>query len=170
MFYKKQIGNPNHDRRGKFSKSDYKIILRKKRWTNFLIIEIGLATTLLVVLCDLTAQKVAEAIYPPIKAVEAQIESNLSLQEYVFEEVRSELGIDNAIKAVTMIGGCENKQWNIEATYNNGDYGIDRGLWQINSKYHPEVSWECAYNKECSTKEAIRIIKERGFEEWSCGK
>ena len=93
-----------------------------------------------------------------------------SIPEYVFTEVEKELGFDNAVRAVGMIGGCENKQWDPEAKLINKGLTIDRGIWQINDYYHSEVSNACSYDYKCATKEAIRIIKERGFEEWTCGK
>jgi len=44
----------------------------------------------------------------------------------------------------------------------------DRGYWQISKKYHPEVSDDCAYDPTCSTEQAYRIFKERGWGEWAC--
>lgn len=35
--------------------------------------------------------------------------------------------------------------------------GVDRGLWQINSYYHAEVSDTCAFNALCNAKAAYRI-------------
>jgi hypothetical protein len=35
----------------------------------------------------------------------------------------------------------------------------DRGLWQINSKYHPDVTDECAFNPECNAKAMARISR-----------
>ena len=48
--------------------------------------------------------------------------------------------------------------------------GVDRGLWQISSLYHSEVSNADAYDYKKATVHAIRIIKERGWQEWTCGK
>jgi hypothetical protein len=36
-------------------------------------------------------------------------------------------------------------------------YGIDRGLWQINSHWHPEVSASCALSASCNARAAARI-------------
>ena len=36
---------------------------------------------------------------------------------------------------------------------------IDRGLFQINSYWHPDVSIECAFDIDCNIKEAYRISK-----------
>jgi hypothetical protein len=57
--------------------------------------------------------------------------------------------------------------WNPDAHRVNWDNmaGVDRGLWQISSLFHKEVSNQCAYDPICSTKEAIRIAKDRG--NWS---
>lgn len=111
----------------------------------------------------------------PVEAQEAKISQNLQpqdeiIKDYVLEEVKK-VGIDE-YKVWALLTMCENRSWNKEATLINrgGELGIDRGLWQINSKFHPEVSNSCAYDYRCSTKEAIRIIKERGFKEWTCGK
>ncbi|MEV4313489.1 FG-GAP-like repeat-containing protein [Actinocrispum sp. NPDC049592] len=45
---------------------------------------------------------------------------------------------------------------------------VDRGLWQINDKYHPEVSDACAYNAQCNANAAYRI-SDRGTDwtQWS---
>ena len=42
----------------------------------------------------------------------------------------------------------------------NSDGSIDRGLWQLNSRWHPEVSDACAYDPECNAKETFRISKQ----------
>jgi hypothetical protein len=36
-------------------------------------------------------------------------------------------------------------------------HGIDRGLWQINSFWHPEVSVACAFSPSCNARAAFRI-------------
>ena len=59
----------------------------------------------------------------------------------------------------------------MESSWNSKTYNVningtkDIGLWQISNKWHNEVSDKCAYDFKCSTKEAIRIYKERG--NWS---
>lgn len=62
-----------------------------------------------------------------------------------------------------------NKHWN-NPVYKNGKLVMpghwDRGLWMFSKYYHAEVSDECAYDAICSTKEAIRVIKSRGWNEW----
>ncbi len=44
----------------------------------------------------------------------------------------------------------------------------DRGLWQINSCYHPEVSDHCAYHANCNARAAKRISgRGRDWTPWS---
>jgi hypothetical protein len=48
---------------------------------------------------------------------------------------------------------------------------IDRGYWQFNDKYHPEVSDWCAKDVKCSTDRAYEMFKHDGsFKQWSAGK
>ena len=51
-----------------------------------------------------------------------------------------------------------------KATHNNGG-SIDRGLWQINDVWHPEVSDDCAYDCACNAKSAVAISN--GGSDWS---
>lgn len=92
-------------------------------------------------------------------------ENELPMQEWVLNEAEK-AGIDPY--KVYMLVHCESR-WNPEAIYINKGGSVDRGLFQINNKYHPEVSNSCAWSWKCSTEQAIRIIKERGFGEWTCG-
>ncbi len=50
---------------------------------------------------------------------------------------------------------------NAGATHTEGNTppSIDRGLWQINSKWHPEVTDTCAFDPACSTQAAFAISK-----------
>eukprot|EP00943_MAST-04B_sp_MAST-4B-sp1_P002732 g2732.t1 len=45
---------------------------------------------------------------------------------------------------------------NPKARGQNSD-SYDRGLWQINSKWHPDVSDRCAYDAKCNAQQAKRI-------------
>jgi hypothetical protein len=92
-----------------------------------------------------------------------EVVRNLTWQEEVMVMIRNAgLDTDKANKLIF----CESS-WNPDNVHYNV-HSVDRGLWQINSYYHSEVSQECAYDALCSTKEAIRIIKEKGWSEWSC--
>jgi len=106
--------------------------------------------------------------YEPIAQLQLWPETD-PIKTYVLKEIyKAGLNPDEAEAIIN----CESK-WNADAhAINwNGKQGIDRGLWQINSLYHPEVSNECSYDYKCSTKEAIRIYKDRGnWSAWSCSK
>ena len=46
-------------------------------------------------------------------------------------------------------------------------HGIDRGLWQINSYWHPEVSASCALSASCNARAAARISsKGTSWSQW----
>jgi len=90
------------------------------------------------------------------------------IKEYVKREV-NKAGLDGD-KAVRMIGECENPQWDEKAYYVNKGGTVDRGIWQINDYFHKKISNECSFDFECSTQEAIKILKKRGWCEWTCGK
>lgn len=48
-------------------------------------------------------------------------------------------------------------------------HGIDRGLWQINSYWHPEVSASCALSASCNARAMARISRQgtRWTEWWT---
>lgn len=62
---------------------------------------------------------------------------------------------------------CESRLNPDAINYNQG-HGTDRGIYQINDKYHPEVSDECAYDLECATKWTMWRINSGYQEEWAC--
>ena len=46
-------------------------------------------------------------------------------------------------------------------------HGIDRGLWQINSYWHPEVSAACAFSASCNARAMARISNYgRSWSQW----
>jgi hypothetical protein len=59
----------------------------------------------------------------------------------------------------------------IDARNVNSDGSIDRGLWQINKRWHPDITDKCAYNPACSTMAASRISGlGTNFGAWTCYK
>lgn len=46
-------------------------------------------------------------------------------------------------------------------------YSVDRGLFQINSLYHPDVSDECAFSVECSARWTNNMIEAGEGHQWS---
>jgi hypothetical protein len=48
------------------------------------------------------------------------------------------------------------------------DYSVDRGLFQINSYWHPEVRKSCAFDARCNAEEAYRISDGgRDWRQWT---
>jgi len=62
---------------------------------------------------------------------------------------------------------CESR-FDTSAINENGGHSLDRGLFQINKKYHPEVSNECAFDLTCSTKWTMMRITNGYQHEWMC--
>lgn len=63
--------------------------------------------------------------------------------------------------------GLAESSGNLTASHVNGDWSnsVDRGPWQINSYWHPEVSDACAFDWACSAQAAFRISS--GGSDWS---
>lgn len=54
-----------------------------------------------------------------------------------------------------------------ESRFNpKADNGADRGLFQINRKYHPEVSDDCSFDAECAARWAAQRILDGYSYEW----
>lgn len=89
------------------------------------------------------------------------------IKQYVFEVFG-----DDYPRAFDIIE-CEST-WNTKAFNDNttwGGIGQDRGLWQINNKFHP-VTDECAYDYKCATDYAYRMYlnDHNQFNRWTCGR
>jgi len=79
-------------------------------------------------------------------------------------DIANEYGVDGQV--VINLGWCESNLQPIPGKINKRD----RGWFQINSRYHPEISDECAYNLECSANfTAKKISKGKGYL-WVCWK
>ena len=103
--------------------------------------------------------------------VEAKIElteEELSVKEYIFETVKTELGLDVAIDAINVVN-CESR-FNPNAIGMNRS-SVDLGVWQWNNVYHPEVTPQCAFDYRCATEKAIELYKiDNSFRQWACSK
>ena len=59
----------------------------------------------------------------------------------------------------------------VDAINLNKGHSLDRGIFQINQKFHPEVTNECAFNAKCNIDAAYNIWKKNGnFNQWVCKK
>lgn len=47
-------------------------------------------------------------------------------------------------------------------------YSEDRGLFQINDYFHPDVSDECAFDIECSARWTNKMIEDGNGNQWTC--
>jgi len=48
--------------------------------------------------------------------------------------------------------------------------GWDRGLYQWNEYYHPEISDKCAYDPECATRQFCRAVRQGNLWWWNPSK
>ena len=65
---------------------------------------------------------------------------------------------------------CESTMREFAVNYNIKDKSYDRGVLQINAKWHPEVSDECAFDVECSAKWTDERITNGYLHEWACSR
>jgi len=82
--------------------------------------------------------------------------------------IRRFLEADIEPKTIADIVTCESN-WNLYAV---GDSGKSIGLFQLHLPAHPSISKECAFDLECSTKQAIILAKDnkKGLRHWTCYK
>jgi hypothetical protein len=91
---------------------------------------------------------------------------HISVQQHIEQEAKNN-GLE-AWKVLALVNA--ESSFNQYAININRNGTIDRGLFQFNNKAHPEVSDECAFSIPCSTKNALLVIKSRGWKEWSANK
>lgn len=73
----------------------------------------------------------------------------------------------NALNIIVAIAQAESGL-NTAAQHSNSDGSLDRGILQINARYHPEVSDACAYDATCSFQQGYRISSSgTNFSPWS---
>lgn len=73
----------------------------------------------------------------------------------------------NAMNIIVAIAMAESSL-NTDAKHTNSDESIDRGLLQINSRWHPEVSDSCAYDPACAMRAGYTISsKGSNFSAWA---
>jgi len=122
---------------------------------------------------SLLAQKVAHTSIP---SESSDTVEELSPKEYVFKEVEKELGFDEAVFAVSMIGGCENKGWRTDIVIIESNGTVSLGLWQINTIHNNPDSTTYISNAdkldlEKSTAWAInKRIVDGDWSAWSCSR
>jgi len=134
MFKRKKIGNPSHSKQGKFASSDYKITLRRQKLTKIIVVETALLITLTIILADLTAQMVAEAIYPIPEALKRNIEPQKTTQELIIDEITAQaqlfgVDVDKALALAKCESGLNPVAKNPSSTA-RGVYQYLIGTWE----------------------------------------
>lgn len=116
----------------------------------------------------LDGQSTTYSLISPVEAKESQIKP---IQQTIEQQIRDIAKEHNFQweNYLIRLADCESKL-NQFALNNNGKYGVDRGVFQINTKYHPEVSTECAMNIRCATEWTIDRINKGYQSEWMCDK
>lgn len=69
----------------------------------------------------------------------------------------------NRLQAVAICTNVGEGHFDDAATNDNGPEGVDRGCWQWNSKYHPEITDEMARNCKTATDITYATWKNRYF-------
>jgi len=111
-----------------------KKIKKKRNWLAIFSIMIPIALSLVIVLVDLTAERVSIALYPTIEVAEAQILApELSIEEHICAAT----GGENCDVLINL-ARCESAL-NKDAYHVNTNNTVDLGLFQINS-VHKDIS------------------------------
>ena len=104
------------------------------------------------------------------------VENTLAEVEWHQPTLREEVTImlrDAGIDVGAALKIADYESWFQEDNYHvntKGQYAgtIDRGLWMLSDYFYSDISDDCAYDGICATTQAIRIMKTRGFNEWTC--
>ena len=68
-----------------------------------------------------------------------------------------------AVLEALLVSWQESK-WESNAAHRNKNGTVDKGLWQLNSRYH--TNSKCSFNPECSTKKAVKLYEKNGWGAW----
>lgn len=159
--------NKLHDIKGRFTSRKAKVRL----WITGILLTAGILTLAVIGGQEVylaASQRVKDLFTPKVQTVIAETPEPTDMRDWVLWKVE-QAGIDK-YEAYSIIN-CESK-WNTESINHataNGGNGTDLGLWQINTKYQPQVKPSCSLDYKCSTEEAIKIYKKnKGWGAWSC--
>lgn len=85
-----------------------------------------------------------------------EVQPDEVIQDFVKAEIKRVFGENWKMAYAVMFSESSGR---INAVNQNTDRheSIDRGLFQINSYWHPDVSIDCAFDMYCNIKEAYRI-------------
>lgn len=159
----------NRNRKGRFS--------RKQKISFYAV---GILVTAGILACAVVgaesiynqlSQRVKNVLSPKVTEVTADTLEPTDMKEWVLWRVKN-AGID-PYEAYSIVN-CESR-WNPEAvngSHNNNGNGTDLGLFQINTKFQPQVKPSCSLDYKCATDEAIKIYQKNhdSWQAWSCAK
>jgi hypothetical protein len=98
--------------------------------------------------------------------------ANNQQQEIIMEQiirwVAKEEGVDPDL--AVRVARCENQKLDPKAVNINKDGSRDRGLFQINSKWHPEITDEQAFDPVFSTRFFCKAVKEGHLDWWDASR
>jgi hypothetical protein len=97
------------------------------------------------------------------RRVKTQTEEEV--MEQIIRWVAKEEGVDPDL--AVRVARCENPRLDPKAVNINKDGSRDRGLFQINSKWHPEVTDEQAFDPVFSTRFFCKAVKEGHLDWWN---
>jgi len=98
-------------------------------------------------------------------------EREMSVVEQIRQIARQE-GRSEWADYLVKLSYCESRHKPL-ATNNKGNYpvySIDRGLFMYNDYWQSQVSDDCAFDVECSTKQTIKMIEAGKQHRWVCDK
>lgn len=97
-------------------------------------------------------------------------EEEMTMQEWVFERLKQNLGEEEAIKGM-MIIQCESR-WNPDALNVNTNKTADLGLWQINHPLHSKtISRQQSLDYQIATDWAInKRLNDGNWGAWVCSR
>ena len=136
------------------------------------ILAIALGTFIGIRLLGLKPPKVEAMIDPYISSSNVSptpilCPTSVVLRQEIIQYIRCKDWPDEEALAIAM---CESKL-NVDAINLNKSHSLDRGIFQINQKFHTEVTNECAFNAKCNIDAAYNIWKKNGnFNQWVCKK
>lgn len=139
--------------------------MRKRKLDFVLYALVGVLCGMLLILADLTAEKVANALYP-IPEIPKQ-EKKMPVPS-IYEQISAITGGEN-VDVLYNLAKCESglKIYAIGINHDKAN-SYDRGFYQINSYWHSEVPDHCAFDLKCATMWTNNMIKEGKLSEWVC--
>lgn len=94
-------------------------------------------------------------------------EQKIETVEQIIRKIAKKEGVDPDL--AVRVAKCESGL-NPGAHHTNSTGSIDRGLYQWNDRYHPEISDEIAYNAERSTAAFCKAFKAGNLSWWNATK